>query len=133
MHIGATPDGRHSGEPLCDSIGAIHGNDKLGITALLSSAASLCQSKMAGTPVMNVRLNAKQVSTALKALVNGYFKKGGMQLQITCVNREDLIDAKKNPQKYPNLIVRIGGYSEYFTRLSSELQQTVIDRTEYGV
>ena len=133
VHIGATPDGRHSGEPLCDSIGAIHGNDKLGITALLSSAASLCQSKMAGTPVMNVRLNAKQVSTALKALVNGYFKKGGMQLQITCVNREDLIDAKKNPQKYPNLIVRIGGYSEYFTRLSSELQQTVIDRTEYGV
>lgn len=133
MHIGATPDGRHYGEPLCDSIGAIHGNDKLGITALLNSAASLCQSKMAGTPVMNVRLNAKQVSTALKALVNGYFKKGGMQLQITCVNREDLIDARENPQKYPNLIVRIGGYSEYFTRLSSELQQTVIDRTEYGV
>ena len=133
MHVPATPDGRNNGAPLCDSIGAIHGNDKNGITALLNSAASLCQEKMLGTPVLNIKLDKKQISKALKPLVNGYFKKGGMQIQITCTNKEELLAAKENPEKYPNLIVRIGGYSEYFNRLSPELQQTVIDRTVYGI
>lgn len=132
-YIGATPDGRKAGAPLCDSIGAIHGNDKNGPTALLNSATSLCQEKMAGTPVLNIRLDGNQASIGLKALVNGYFKSGGMQMQVTCVNKEELLDAKENPEKYPNLIVRIGGYSEYFSRLNDELKQTVIDRTVYGI
>ncbi len=130
--VGATPDGRQAGEPLCDSIGAIHGNDKLGITALLNSASSLCQQKLAGTPVLNIKLDENQTSKSLKALAKGYFESGGMQMQVTCVNKDDLLDAQKHPEKYPNLIVRIGGYSEYFTRLSPKLQQTVIDRTVYG-
>jgi len=130
--VGATPDGRKQGEPLCDSIGAIHGNDKLGATALLNSAASLCQQKMAGTPVLNVKMDKTQVEKSLKALAQGYFKSGGMQIQVTCASLEDMLDAQKNPEKHQNLIVRIGGYSEYFTRLSPELQQTVIERTAYG-
>lgn len=132
-NVGATPDGRPAGAPLCDSIGAIHGNDKNGITALLNSAAALCQDRMVGTPVLNVKLDANQTSKALKPLALGYFKQGGLQMQITCVSKEALLDAKSHPEKYPNLIVRIGGYSEYFSRLSPELQQTVIDRTLYGV
>lgn len=131
--VGATPDGRPAGAPLCDSIGAIHGNDKAGATALLNSACALCQDLMAGTPVLNLRLDANHADKVLKPLVNGYFRNGGMQLQITCVRREELLDAREHPEKYPNLIVRIGGYSEYFTRLSPELQQTVIDRTVYGM
>lgn len=129
--LGATPDGRTSGAPLCDSVGAIHGNDKEGITALLNSAASLCQSKMPGTPVLNIKLDASKAIDYLKPLVKGYFEKGGMQMQVTCVNRDDLIDAVKHPENHQNLIIRIGGYSEYFTRLSPELQQTVIERTSY--
>ncbi len=129
--VGATPDGRAAGSPLCDSIGAIHGNDKYGITALLNSAASICQKDMCGTPVLNVMLDSTRMSKSLRALVLGYFENGGMQLQITCVNREELLRAKERPDQYPNLIVRIGGYSEYFNRLSPELQQTVIERTEY--
>ena len=54
-----------------------------------------------------------------------------MQMQVTCVNRDDLIDAAKHPENHQNLIIRIGGYSEYFTRLSPELQQAVIERTSY--
>lgn len=130
--VGATPDGRRNGAPLCDCIGAVHGNDRSGATALLNSAASLCQEQMAGTPVLNIRLEAAQVEKSLKALVCGYFEKGGMQMQVTCVKKEELLDAKRNPDKYPNLIVRIGGYSEYFNRLSPQLQQTVIDRTIFG-
>ena len=129
--IGATPDGRLAGEPLCDSIGAINGNDVMGVTALLNSAASLCQSKMAGTPVLNLKLNADLLNANLPALVNGYFEQGGMQLQVTCVSKEELLDAEKHPEKYPNLIVRIGGYSEYFSRLSPEHRRSVIERTCY--
>ena len=129
--VGATPDGRLAGEALCDSIGAINGNDIKGPTALLNSAASLCQSKMAGTPVLNLKLNSSVLPTSLPALVQGYFEQGGMQIQITCVSKEELLDAEKNPEKYPNLIVRIGGYSEYFARLSPELRRSVIERTCY--
>ncbi len=131
--VGATPDGRAAGDPLCDSIGAIHGNDKLGATALLNSAAALCQETMAGTPVLNVKMDPSHLSDYAQALVKGYFQSGGMQMQITCVKKEDLLDAKEHPEKYPNLIVRIGGYSEYFSRLTPELRQTVIDRTLYGM
>lgn len=129
--VGATPDGRLAGEPLCDSIGAINGNDIKGVTALLNSAASLCQSKMAGTPVLNLKLNSSTLPTTLPALVQGYFEQGGMQMQITCVSKEELLDAEKHPEKYPNLIVRIGGYSEYFSRLTPEHRRSVIERTCY--
>ena len=131
--VGATPDGRSHGEPLCDSIGAIHGNDTKGPTALLNSAARLCQQKMAGTPVLNLKLDVNQTAVGLKALVNGYFRQGGMQVQVTCIDQEALLEAQKHPEKYPNLIVRIGGYSEYFNRLSPKLRQTVIDRTVHSI
>ena len=131
-NVGATPDGRKAGDPLCDSIGAVHGNDKNGLTALLNSASSLNQQSMSGTPVLNIRLDPTRMHKSLKALALGYFENGGLQIQVTCVNRDELLRAKENPEGYPNLVVRIGGYSEYFCRLSPELRQTVIDRTEFG-
>ena len=131
MGVGATPDGRLAGEPLCDSIGAINGNDVKSVTALLNSAAALCQSSMAGTPVLNLKLDSSLLPISLPALVNGYFEQGGMQLQITCVSREELLDAEQHPEKYPNLVVRIGGYSEYFSRLSPAHRRSVIERNCY--
>ena len=56
---------------------------------------------------------------------------GGMQLQVTCASKEELLDALVHPEKYESLVVRIGGFSEYFNWLSPVLKQTVIDRTEY--
>ena len=64
-------------------------------------------------------------------LVMSFFDKGGVQLQVTCASREELEDALIHPEKHGNLTVRIGGYSEYFNRLSLSLQETVIARTEY--
>ena len=129
--VGPTPDGRKRGEPLCDSISAIHGRDTKGPTAMLASAACLHLDMALGTPVTNIRLNREHVKKALKPLVQGYFKQGGMQLQISCISKADILDALKNPQKHENLIVRIGGYSEYFSNLSPELKQTVINRTAH--
>jgi formate C-acetyltransferase len=54
-----------------------------------------------------------------------------MQLQVSCLSREEILDAMAHPENYRSLVVRIGGYSEYFTRLTPELQQTVLERTEH--
>jgi formate C-acetyltransferase len=129
--IRATPDGRGYGEPLCDSCGAIRGRDKNGPTALLSSVAALRLDLVLGTPVTNIRISKDSLPEVLQPLVKGFFRMGGMQLQVTCASREELLDALAHPEKHENLVVRIGGFSEYFNRLSPVLKQTVIDRTEY--
>ena len=67
----------------------------------------------------------------LKPLVQAFFEQGGMQLQVSCISREEILDAMEHPEKHENLIVRVGGFSEYFNRLSPVLQQTVLERTEY--
>jgi len=129
--VGATPDGRCAGAPLCDSMGAIHGNDTKGPTALLKSVAKMPLDMVVGTPITNLRMKKEHLPTVLKPLLLGYFGLGGMQLQVSCLSREEMLDAIAHPEKHKNLVVRIGGYSEYFTRLSPELQQTVLARTEY--
>ncbi len=131
LGVDATPDGRNKGEPLCDSCGAVYGRDKMGPTAMLASVASLNLSKVLGTPVTNIRISRKNLPTLLKPLVKGFFEMGGMQLQVTSASKEELLDALEHPEKHENLIVRIGGFSEYFNRLTPALKQTVIERTEY--
>jgi formate C-acetyltransferase len=128
--VGATPDGRAAASPLADSLGPIHGKDTAGPTALLNSVAKLPLHKAAGTPILNLRLKKGFLTAALKPLVMGFFAQGGMQVQISCLSREDMLDAREHPEAHRNLIVRIGGYSEYFNDLSRELQDTVIARTE---
>lgn len=131
FEVRATPDGRDSGEPLCDSCSAIAGRDKKGPTAALNSAASLRLDLVLGTPITNMRISKTNLPIYLKPLVQTFFQNGGVQLQVTCASRAELEDALVHPEKHENLIVRIGGYAEYFNRLSPVLKQSVIDRTEY--
>lgn len=128
-NIGATPDGREVGAPLCDSLAAIFGKDTKGPTALLNSVTSLNLERALGVPVLNFNINPDFENAILKALILGYMKQGGIQMQITCISREMLEEAYKNPEQHKNLIVRVGGYSEYFYRLSDELKRMVIERT----
>ncbi len=67
----------------------------------------------------------------LKPLVTSYFTSGGMQLQISGLSREEMLDAIEHPEDRKSLVVRVGGFSEYFNRLSPELKQTIIERTEH--
>ena len=129
MNVGATPDGRKAGVPLCDSLAAIFGKDTKGPTALLNSVTSLNLERLLGVPVLNFNLNPDFKNEILKALIVGYMKQGGIQMQITCISRELLEEAYRNPEEHKNLIVRVGGYSEYFYRLSDELKRMVINRT----
>ncbi len=128
-HIGATPDGRSAGAPLCDSLAAIFGKDTDGPTALLNSITSLDLKRALGVPVVNLNITQNFNENILKALILGYMKQGGIQLQITYASREELLDAYEHPEHHGNLIVRVGGYSEYFNRLSDDLKRMVINRT----
>ena len=65
----------------------------------------------------------------LKALIKGYFEKGGFHLQINVTDAKTLKKAKENPQDYSDLIVRISGYSEYFTKLNDAVQTALIERS----
>ena len=99
---------------------------------MLKSASCFEQSQIYSIPVLNLSITRKFRPEILRSLIEGYFKMGGTQLQITCVNRDTLLEAKKNPDAYKDLIVRVGGYSEYFCSLSPELQDAVIARTMFG-
>ena len=130
-HVGSTPDGRRNGEPLCDSIGAIMGNDTKSVTALINSIGKLPLDRALGTPIVNLRLDKAFAAKMVRPLTESFFAQGGMQLQINCVSTEEMKDAMVHPEKHGNLLVRTGGYIARFVDLSPELQQTVIARTEH--
>ncbi len=128
LRVGATPDGRKKGEPTCDSIAAIRGKAVDGPTAMLKSAAKLPQNLADGISVLNLTLSKSFVGDALRSLIESYFAMGGIQVQVTCTSVEELQDAMLHPDKHRDLIVRVGGYSDYFVNLSPALRQTVLDR-----
>ena len=74
-------------------------------------------------------LMSEKGKSSLIALAKAYFAGGGQQYTVTVVSPEELLDAKKNPGSHKNLIVRVGGYSDYFVNLSPELQDNVIERS----
>ncbi len=127
--VGATPDGREKEAPLADSLAAIFGKDTEGPTALLKSVASLDLKRALGIPVLSFNISPRFDNAVLKALVLGYMKLGGMHIQITCASYEMLKEAYENPDAHKNLVIRVGGYSEYFRNLSDELKRMVIDRS----
>ena len=136
--VPATPDGRLRGEPIADSIGPMQGRDTRGPTAMLRSVCKLPLGDAIGTPILNLRLAPEILRTTegrrkFEALVRSYFAMGGMQIQVTVVDGEVLRDAIAHPERHGDLIVRIGGYSEYFNNLSPELKASVLLRTEHDL
>lgn len=133
---GATPDGRHAGTPFADGGGPAQGREKNGPTAAVLSTTSWDHSPLIGGIAFNMKFDKSLFETentinALKELVLTYLRKGGFEVQINVVDQEVLKKAKKNPEGYRDLVVRIGGYTDYFTRLSPEMQDEVISRTGY--
>ena len=126
--VGPTPDGRKDRAPLCDSLGAILGHDSEGTTALIKSVTKLELYKMLGIPVFNLNIHQNFSDATLKALFKAYIALGGVQMQVTVTTKEDIKKALENPEAHKNLIVRIGGFAEYFYRLSPALQEAVAER-----
>ena len=127
--VGPTPDGRLTDTPEADSLAAVNGKATKGPTAMLASASRFEQKDIYGMAVTNLSITRTYDPRILRALIEGYFAMGGTQLQITAVDRDTLLDARKAPDAHRDLIVRVGGYSEYFHKLSPEIQDAVIART----
>jgi len=130
---GATPDGRLAGTPLANSMGAMAGTDLHGPTALLRSVAKLPLWKCVGSPVVNISISPQLFNrdhrSTVPSLIKTYFHLGGMQLQITIVDKQTLIDAIEHPEHHRALIVRVSGYAARFTELSADFQQEILSRT----
>jgi pyruvate formate-lyase/glycerol dehydratase family glycyl radical enzyme len=134
--VGATPDGRPAGEVLADSCGAVQGMDLNGPTALLNSVLKIPTDGQFTCIVLNMKfLKSLWVQPGAQVkigtLLRSFFARGGMQLQINVCDAEILKEAMKDPDKYRSLVVRVGGYSAYYTTLSAALQQEIIDRTAH--
>jgi formate C-acetyltransferase len=134
--VSATPDGRKAGAPIADSCGPMQGTDTEGPTAMLGSVAELPLKRGLGTMILNLRVSAallasQETRRKLKSLLLSYFEMDGMQVQLTVLDRDRLEEALEHPEHHENLIVRVGGYTEYFNRLSEPLKREIVKRTEY--
>lgn len=136
--MNATLDGRRKGEPLADSCGAMAGTDIEGPTALMVDAAVLPQGHVAGTLVLNVKLNPECFKSSkdiekIKLLCQGYFELGGGQIQINVIDEELLKKALKAPEEHKNIIVRVGGFTDFFYKQEKDIQKTIVKRISHNI
>ena len=133
----ATPDGRVSGSALLFGGGQSDGRDRDGVTSLLRTVAHMDPTGiMTGNSIFNLSVDERIVSDdesfeKLVALVETYFKEGGLHIQLNHVSAEELRAAKANPDAYKSLRVRVSGFSAYFVGLAESIQDNVIARTEH--
>ena len=138
MDVGALPSGRLSGAPLSDGgISPCTGSDTRGPTCVMASVGNATDAfKTIRSAVLNQKmpqnlLNTPEERDKFVSLLEAYFEGyNGYQVQWNIQNRETYEDAMVNPQNHRDLIVRVGGFSAYYTELSKALQQQIIDRTE---
>ncbi|MCL2502435.1 MAG: glycyl radical protein [Bacteroidales bacterium] len=133
---GALPDGRKSGEALSEGISPVQGADTHSPAAVILSAAKLDHLRTGGT-LLNQKytpafFDTPQSIHKLAQLVRTYFLLDGHHIQFNVVDAQTLQEAKKQPEKYRDLIVRVAGYSDYFNDLIEPLQDEIIKRTEHS-
>ena len=134
---GATPDGRYAHTPVADGVSPSAGKDVNGPTAAANSVARLDHFIVSNGTLFNQKFHPSALAgreglEKFTALIRSYFDQKGMHMQFNVVDRDTLLDAQKNPEKYKHLVVRVAGYSALFTTLSRSLQDDIIRRTEQG-
>ncbi|HWR41850.1 glycyl radical protein [Sporomusa sp.] len=134
--VGALPDGRLSGTPLADGVSPVSGRDIKGPTAAAKSVAKLDHEIASNGTLFNQKFlpNALKGEAGLgnlAALIRSYFSLGGLHVQFNVISKETLEDAQRNPEQYRGLVVRVAGYSAFFTSLDKSLQEDIIARTEH--
>ncbi|WP_421174528.1 formate C-acetyltransferase/glycerol dehydratase family glycyl radical enzyme [Aeromonas enteropelogenes] len=135
----ATPDGRHACTPLAEGASPASGSDRLGPTAVFNSIGKLPTQAILGGVLLNQKLSPASLENAqdkakLMSLLRTFFEvHKGWHVQYNIVSRETLLAAKANPDQYRDLVVRVAGYSAFFTALSPDAQDDIIARTEHSL
>ena len=133
--VGALPNGRLAGMPINDAACSVMpGMDVNGPTAAINSATNGPYAKEFCGYAMNMKfsrsvLNNEEKLQKLGWLIKAFMKRDGWHIQFNIHNREELLDAQKNPAAHKNLLVRVGGYSAYFIDLPHELQNEIVQRS----
>lgn len=137
-NVGATPDGRFAKEPLADGgMSPVYGRDVKGPTAVLKSVSRLDKNLTSNGGLLNMKFLPEFFSDETGIDKFSRFLRSFVDLEIphiqfNVVRKEDLMEAKKHPEQYRGLTVRVAGYTAYFTELADELQNEIIARTSYG-
>src|SRR6478672_2290972 len=138
-HTGNTPDGRRKGEPFGPGANSMHGRDSHGWLASCLSVAKLPYKDSQDGISYTVSVAPQKAHLSDKELVDGavkamdmYFDQGGFHMNLNVLDKDTLEDAMKNPDKYPQLTIRVSGYAVNFVRLTREQQLDVISRTFHG-
>ncbi len=127
----ATPDGRRHGEYFSQGLTPSRLKRIPSVTSVIRSLQALDGSTMAGNAVVNIILPGHTPPEACEAFLRATASSALTCLQLNCTSREQLLDAQKHPENYPDLIVRVCGFSAKFTSLSPEWQQEVLTRNFY--
>ena len=134
---GASPDGRLAGEYLADgALSAFPGTDLSGPTSLIKSASKVNARNLQAT-LFNMKFHPEAIEGEVGAqkfikLIDTYFGLGGYQVQFNIVDSKMLVDAKKHPDRYSDLMVRVAGFTARFIDLGPDVQRQIIERTQFG-
>jgi len=136
--VGATPDGRHYGEPVAANLSPVPGTDVSGPTAAIRSYLKMRVGDLAAGAPIDLRFSGSSLTDEagtqrLAGFIKAFIDLGGNILTITVTDVEELRRAMKEPEKYRHLRVRMGGWSAYFVMLSEEQQRLHIQRVEHGL
>lgn len=133
----ATPDGRLAGTPIADAASPVQGRDKNGPTSVLSSALAFDHGKFMNGLALNIRIHPAALkgdgAEKLRTMTRTYMEMGGMEVQYNIISSETMRAAQADPDTHRDLVVRIAGFSAYFTELSLDCQNDLISRTENGL
>ena len=132
-NVGATPNGRRAGDAISHGANPDPGFRRDGAPTALAVAVAAVQPKYGNTSPLQIDLDPGSANSPgdidrVSALIRGHFDLGGTQININVMNKAQILEAHKDPSKFPDLVVRVTGFSAYFASLSPEMRQFVVDR-----
>lgn len=133
---GATPDGRKAYEPVNDGVSPVHGTELFGPTAVINSVTKLPTVLMTGGQLLNMRFSRKSLDTKEQlekfcALIRTFSDNYGWHMQFNMISTEVLKEARRHPDQYKDLVIRVAGYSALFVALDPVVQEDIISRMQY--